>query len=760
MASGLSEQKRFLADTLGDQPELAGTLELVWRQARASIPPPRVSDWMTACRGVSASLGSHAALTYIRNSPPVAAAAGTDAALSLAAAAVEIAEAAGGNAAISLIHAAPLAARRLGSDQTFAEWLRVIALVVAMAPESVTLLLDRTDRILRNIDLRTFESWALGGIRAAEHDPEQRLKFFSLLDPKAEAALTQATATVQFADVERELKAYVVALWHASPPIRTLPAAAPDVPRRTSLQAGVIRVPDAFRGYGGREAKRLFRAALAHALAHVQFTRTKFAVGGLKPVQIALVSLIEDARVELLTLRTYPGLRRLWLPFHVARPGSSMTAPALMARLARALIDPAYVDDDGWVQKGRGMFLAEASRWDDPGMSRAIGSLLGNDLGQMRTQFNAKTYVVEPAYRDDNQGLWDLAAGPGMDADTIYESVRFEEQEGAVPDREREADDEADAAEEANRAKLVAADAEVGIPVARYPEWDFLIGRERSEWTTVIEYEPAEGREGRIGQILESYPELVHRITALVRAAKVSRPLRVKRQPEGDRLDLDACIDAAIDRRLGGTPNPRVYARLERRFRDLSVLLLLDASQSTNDIVPNTGKAVLELERDATTLLAHAMDGLGDPFAIHAFCSDTRENVHYYRIKDFAAPYDATARRRLAGLSGRFSTRMGAALRHAGHELSRQMTHRRLLMMISDGEPSDIDIADRRYLVEDARRAVMSIQHLGVDVFCVGLDAGGDQYLTRIFGRRNVVQIDRLARLPEKLPLIYFRLTG
>ncbi len=208
------------------------------------------------------------------------------------------------------------------------------------------------------------------------------------------------------------------------------------------------------------------------------------------------------------------------------------------------------------------------------------------------------------------------------------------------------------------------------------------------------------------------------------------------------------------------TPSPNVYARLERRFRDLSVLLLLDASQSTNDLVKGAGKTVLELERDATALLAQAMDGLNDPFAIHAFCSEARENVHYYRIKDFDAPYGAAAKGRLAGLRGRFSTRMGAALRHAGHELSRQMSYRRLLLMISDGEPSDIDIADRRYLVEDARRAVLGLRHIGIDVFCVGLDAGGDNYLSRIFGRSNVVQVDRVERLPEKLSLLYFRLAG
>ncbi len=564
---------------------------------------------------------------------------------------------------------------------------------------------------------------------------------------------------VRFADLERQLKAYAMALWRLDAPLRPFSGGAADRPRRSSFDGGILRLPDSFPGYSGRSAADLYRAALAHLGAHRRFGGARFPLGSLKPVQVALVSLIEDARVEHLAMRQYPGLRRLWLSFHVAAATGAATAPALMARLARALIDPGYADDNGWVAKGREMFFAAAARWEDPGISRAIGGLLGNDLGQMRAQFNAKTHVVEPPYRDDNQGLWDFGESAAGDAaETLLEAVRIERREDA-PRGEREAPEER-ADEAAGRAAPASADAEIGIPVARYPEWDFLIARDRADWTTLVEYAAPEGRAAAIDDILERHPATVHRIAALIRSAKVSRPLRLRRQAEGDRLDLDACIDAAIDRRLHGAPDPKVYARLERRLRDLSVLLLLDVSQSTNDIVRGAGRSVLELEREAAALLAHAMTGLGDPFAIHAFCSDTRADVRYCRVKDFAGAYDGAAKRRLAGLAGRFSTRMGAALRHAGRELAGRISYRRLLLMISDGEPSDVDVADRRYLVEDARRAVTGLAHLGVDVFCVGLDAGGDSYLTRIFGRRNVLQVDRLERLPEKLPMLYFRLAG
>ncbi len=153
------------------------------------------------------------------------------------------------------------------------------------------------------------------------------------------------------------------------------------------------------------------------------------------------------------------------------------------------------------------------------------------------------------------------------------------------------------------------------------------------------------------------------------------------------------------------------------------------------------------------------MSELGDPFAIHAFCSNGREEVRYYRVKDFTEPFAAGTRARLAGLRGMLSTRLGAALRQAGDEIGSQPTHRKLVLVITDGEPSDVDVADRKYLVEDARKAVHELSQKGLDVFCVGLDSGGDSYLPRIFGLRNYLTIKRVEALPEKLPLLYFRLT-
>ena len=180
--------------------------------------------------------------------------------------------------------------------------------------------------------------------------------------------------------------------------------------------------------------------------------------------------------------------------------------------------------------------------------------------------------------------------------------------------------------------------------MARYPEYDYLTGQERPDWACIVEYLPVFADAGKIDRMLAAHADLVNRITRLIKAAKVSLPLRLCHQSAGESLDLDACIDAAISLRAGQAPDPRIYSATQRKQRDLSVLVLLDISNSTNDPAQGASASVLELEIQATGVLAYAMSALGDPFAVAAFCSDGKEDVHYYRIKDFNSAYDARAR--------------------------------------------------------------------------------------------------------------------
>ncbi len=734
--------------------------------ARRSFPGDALARWGAACRRLDqAGYGRAVVLSYARHAPAIAQTLGAASAIALAETVSLVAVKAGRAAAEALPAAAVFAAERLADEKAFSSWAAIIRRFAAMAPESVRPVLERTDRLLSSLDGPGLESWLLTGVRLAAGDAARRHAFFTFALPEAERWLQREAGDIVFADVERRLKAYLIALWRLHAPIRE-PFAGEEgrAGLRARLDRGLFRIPPTFPGVEGDEAVRLFRACLAHLGAHLRFTRTRFPVGRLKPMQIALVSLIEDARVEQLAMREFPGLSRLWRPFHTAAPDGPPTAENLFARLARALIDPDYEDPNGWVRKGRALFHEKEPEWGDPAISREIGGRLGNDLGQMRVQFNPRAYLVEPAYRDDNLGLWDFGDDrtPELaEAELLFESVRItprDEADAKEPDRERdEAETDDNAPSGAAIVREVAEDG--GAPVARYPEYDYATGRTRPDWTTIVEYAPPVGDESRVRRILEARHDVFNRLSALVRSARVSRPERRRRQAEGDRLDIDSCIDAVISRRRGEPPDPRIFTSSERRQRDLSALVLLDVSESTNDRLRDGETTVIALERQAVALLAEVLSDLGDPFAIAAFCSNRRDDVHYYRVKDFGAPYGAASRAALAGLAGRLSTRIGAAIRHAAEDLARQSTYRRLLLVITDGEPSDVDVNDRRYLVEDARKAVIAAMRKGIDVFCVGLDSGGDSYLGRMFGR-NVLMIDRIERLPERLPMLYFRLTA
>lgn len=732
----------------------------LWTRARAAFGEEASGAWLATFRRLEEAGGGAGTFHgYLRAGTAVAERLGSEAGIALGGAAAHIAELAGTRATGALIEAAPRALRCLDKAEAFITWLHVVIDMASEAPESIGPMLNHVEALLGELDVAGFRAWVVTGIRSAGGNPLARLEFFTIGDATGAALRARETSDVRFVDVERRMQLFGRALFGLDLGIRGHGKAS-DQTRRASFDERSIRLPEAFPGFRGERGVTLYSAAVAHSAAHLVFTRVRFPVRTLRPVQIALISLIEDARIEALAMQRFPGLLDFWLPFHEAKPGPDLTAALLIARLARALIDPAFDDPSAWIQKGRRLFLDARADWHDPEISRRIGGLLGNDIGQMRVQFNQKTYVVEPPYRDDNAGLWYFdqeakqmqeavveiggAMQPANDGGEDEDTTPPPRQPETLPVRPDPHDD---------------AVAEGSAPVARYPEWDHVIGRMHPDWTTVIERQPKRGSSDGIARAIERHAPLVRKISGFLRGIRSGRPERLRRQPEGDRLDLNAAIEACIDLRAGHTPDQRVYGGLERRDRDIAVLILLDASQSTDDTVPGHGVSILRQEREAAALLAQALSEAGDPFAIHAFCSAGRSQVNYIRMKDFEARFDRLTLSRLAGLRAELSTRMGAAIRHAGRLIELRPNFRKLILLVTDGEPSDIDVADRNYLIEDARHAVSELAGRGIDVFCVGLDTQGDDYLRRIFGRRNAVILDRVARLPERLAAIYMRLT-
>jgi nitric oxide reductase NorD protein len=665
---------------------------------------------------------------------------------------------AGAQASANAIVAAAVARRILNTGTSLARWWRIMDELAQRAPESVEAAALRMSEILSAGDIIAFESFVAAGLKFAAGDKRKRLAFFTLQDELARRLVERAVAGIGFAETERQTKAFVTALWGRPPLLRSFPGGSSQAPQRRSGIAGpLIRLPDVYRGVQGNDAYALYRAAAAHAQAHLVFGGPRFPVGQLKPLQTALVTLIEDARVETLAMRALPGLRKQWSPYHVAAPAGVATAPTLLARLARALFDDTYEDNDGFVAKGRAMFEARLPRLEDPAISREVGMLLGNDLGQMRVQFNAKTYVVEPVYRDDGLGLWDFgenAPASGETLDVTVDAARVEARDDPDPSSQRS--DPMQDETQVGRARPVAPD-QRGMVIAKYPEWDRAHGVERPDWTTVREVAAQPGDPHLVEDALDRADVLRNRIRRLVRGVRVGRTIRLKRQLDGHDLDVDAMLDAGIALRMRLEPDPRVFRTTTSRHRDLAVLLLLDISESTRDRL-SSGASVLDVEQLAVAVLAEAMSALGDPFGILAFASNGRDDVEMTTVKSFDEPYDRACVGRLAGLSPGLSTRLGTALRHAGELISHARSFRKLVIVLTDGEPSDIDVADPVDLVEDARRAAVGLRARGIDGFGVVLGSGAMNSAIRIFGRGNTMLVPRVEDLPARLSELYFRL--
>lgn len=234
----------------------------------------------------------------------------------------------------------------------------------------------------------------------------------------------------------------------------------------------------------------------------------------------------------------------------------------------------------------------------------------------------------------------------------------------------------------------------------------------------------------------------------------------LRAQHDGAEIDLDAYERFASQRAAGSaTEDGRLYRRLHSTHRDLSCLLLADLSLST-DASLNNDVRIIDVIRDSLYLFADALDASGDRFALYGFSSRRREHVRFHQLKTFSESYDARVRGRLSVLKPGFYTRMGAAIRHATNILQQQPSEQRLLLIITDGKPNDLDQYEGRYGIEDTRHAIVDAKRKGLRPFCVTIDKQAADYLPYLFGQTGYVVIRNPVELPQRLPLLYAQLTS
>jgi nitric oxide reductase activation protein len=266
------------------------------------------------------------------------------------------------------------------------------------------------------------------------------------------------------------------------------------------------------------------------------------------------------------------------------------------------------------------------------------------------------------------------------------------------------------------------------------------------------------GHAADIDKLLDKHAALAKRLKKMLDLLKPQNKVRIRYQEEGSELDLDVALRALIDYKSGSSPDPRINMSHRNDGRNIAVMVLLDLSQSLNEKAAGCDQTILQLSQEAVSVLGWAVNKLGDPFAIAGFHSNTRHDVRYLHIKGFSEQWDDTVKSRLAAMEASYSTRMGAAMRHAAHYLDKQQADKKLLLILTDGEPADIDSKDGRVLIEDARHAVQELDQQGIYSYCINLDPKADEYVADIFGRQYTI-IDKVESLPEKLPELFIALT-
>ncbi len=285
-----------------------------------------------------------------------------------------------------------------------------------------------------------------------------------------------------------------------------------------------------------------------------------------------------------------------------------------------------------------------------------------------------------------------------------------------------------------------------------YAEWGEDLNDYRSNWARIREQTHAGTSLAFYRETTDRHAGLLKKIRREFQMLKPEGFTRLKRQYDGDDIDLDAVVEFLVDRKAGISPSEKNYTLIQKRRRDIAVAFLIDMSRSTKG-------ATIEREKESLIIMSEALHEVGDAFAIYGFSGDNRDNVDYYRIKDFDDFYDDKVKKRISAIEDHFENRDGTAVRHTISKLRKRPERTKMIILLSDGKPVDKEYSGT-YAIEDTRMALKEAQHFGIKTFCITVDRAAAEYLPRMYSHSSWTVIDDVVKLPEKITRIYRMLTA
>ena len=778
------------AEFLEDVPAIRDVLEGTFKEASHVMSPIGLETYMNGAKSLcNLGRGSDLVIIYIQEMPLVVKEVGEDVVSDCITAALKLSSMTSGEVVALLLSSMPTAARNLGDAELFRGYLTFIHQLASTASRGVRPMLNHIDELLDKLTLSGLRRWANFGAQAYRRDFNNLTSYFNLESADSKAMLQKERSGVLFIKVQRKLNFYLRALWGRDFFLR--PTGADFADFRPYIEHRILHLPDAVDDVATADDNddkipglELYRATAAHMAAHMCYSTSSISAEQLSPAQMFFIGLVEDARVEYKAIKDFPGLGKLWnslLTIESQEKIEHPTMPILM-HAAHMFMDPSVKSDDVELSAIIDKFHNQIEEnQDNNNFCWHLGLELFNIFSARKAVPSLRILErIDIPYRDDNRYVWEFEEFD-MNAEFEYVAASQRQVRREVSalmmahevDCELAGDDaqeiwtcsdvmrpyEDDLSDEQKSFNDMWGKEPISDPF-HYQEWDYQIQLHRPDWATVYERRQPRGNPEDIEDILTAYKPIAHRIKQIIDLLTPEGVQRVRNMEDGDEIDLNAAVDAMISIRMGEQPNPRITMRNVLKNRDLSVVVLMDLSESTNEPMNGSDKTVLELTREAATLVATAINGIGDPFALHGFASDGRHDVQYYRFKNFEQKLDDDVKSRLAGMKGGLSTRMGAALRHAGTHLMKQPERKKLILLVTDGEPADIDERDPQHLRHDTKKAVEELYGTGVLTYCLTLDPNADTYVKRIFGENNYTIIDNVDKLPEKLPTLFASLTS
>ena len=324
----------------------------------------------------------------------------------------------------------------------------------------------------------------------------------------------------------------------------------------------------------------------------------------------------------------------------------------------------------------------------------------------------------------------------------------------------------------------------------RYDEWDCGIQDYRRRWCTLFEFRQLEQDFDFVPYTLAEHRALANRVRRQLNMLRPELLRKVKGVSDGEELDLERAIEAMVDKKSGVSPSEHIYVQRQRKERDVAALFLLDMSASTDDLIEpeptvyteqeddflhgfsfdtdvppkERGKTILDLEKESVVLMAEALEGLGDSYAVCGFSGYGRDRIEYYVCKDFDEPYNYQTKANIGGIKPCRSTRMGPAIRHATKMLAETESRIKALIIISDGYPQDFDYGQDRnskdYGIKDTTKALSEATQKGVQSFCLTVDPSGHDYLREMCPDQSYMVMQDITQLPDELSKVYRGLTS